>query len=300
MILDRKAKPWAYSCLAIFAIATVLYIVYARTHRGSVSGSTLPGLLFGAAGSLAIVIAMLLALRKRFRAMRIGRAYYWMQAHVWIGLLSYPLILFHAGGFVWHGPLASVLMWLLTIVYVAGIAGLLVQQSLPTKLLREVPAETIVEQMQQVLERLRAEAEAVMQPLLEQQRDHDLDVELTSGRLPGAAVATPALAAGRAVQDFYQAQIVRFLAEPFDSTLPLASDLSAQEAFHVLHTRVSPDLHLTLAKLQTVVDERRQLHRQRRLHLILHGWLLIHVPLSYALLILGAIHAVMAFRYSTP
>src|SRR2546423_7864233 len=143
MILDRKSKPWAYTCLAIFLIATTLFVIYARTHRGSISGSTVPGLLFGAAGSLAIVIAMLLALRKRFRAVRIGRAYHWMQAHVWIGLLRYPLILFYAGGFSWGGPLTSVLMWLFTIIYVAGILGLLLQQSLPSKLLFEVPGETV-------------------------------------------------------------------------------------------------------------------------------------------------------------
>ena len=30
---------------------------------------------------------------------------------------------------------------------------------------------------------------------------------------------------------------------------------------------------------------------------LLHGWLLVHIPLSYALLFLGACHAVMAVRF---
>jgi hypothetical protein len=30
---------------------------------------------------------------------------------------------------------------------------------------------------------------------------------------------------------------------------------------------------------------------------VLHGWLLVHVPLSYAVLLLGAAHAVIALRY---
>ena len=29
----------------------------------------------------------------------------------------------------------------------------------------------------------------------------------------------------------------------------------------------------------------------------MHGWLLVHVPLSMALLLLGAVHAVIALRY---
>jgi len=33
------------------------------------------------------------------------------------------------------------------------------------------------------------------------------------------------------------------------------------------------------------------------LHRWLHGWLLLHIPFSLALILLGAIHAVMALRY---
>jgi hypothetical protein len=33
------------------------------------------------------------------------------------------------------------------------------------------------------------------------------------------------------------------------------------------------------------------------MHHLLHGWLMLHVPLSLALLLLGCIHAFMALRY---
>jgi len=36
---------------------------------------------------------------------------------------------------------------------------------------------------------------------------------------------------------------------------------------------------------------------QERLHQWLHGWLLLHVPVSLALILLGAVHAVMALRW---
>jgi hypothetical protein len=299
MILDRKNKPWAIATLAAFLVALVLFIAYATTHRARMSGGSWPGLAFGFTGSAAMLVAMLLALRKRFRAVRMGKAYYWMQAHVWIGLLSYPLIVFHAGGFSWGGSLTQVLMWLFTIVFISGIVGLLIQQTLPTKLLREVPAETIYDQVQTVIAELREEAQDLVVPLLEQQEERALEAELTSGP---AALATIARAgvAGESLQKFYRELVVPFLAEPFDNRLTLASDLASQEAFHVLRTRLPADLYLSVAKLQTLVDERRQLHRQQRLHWWLHGWLLLHVPLSYAVVVLGIIHAIMAFRFTSP
>ena len=44
-------------------------------------------------------------------------------------------------------------------------------------------------------------------------------------------------------------------------------------------------------------EERRQLAAQERLQRWLHGWLLVHVPLSYALLLLSTVHAVQSVRY---
>jgi hypothetical protein len=49
--------------------------------------------------------------------------------------------------------------------------------------------------------------------------------------------------------------------------------------------------------LESICEEARQLERQEKLHHLLHGWLLIHIPLSYALLLLSAVHAVMTLRY---
>ena len=55
--------------------------------------------------------------------------------------------------------------------------------------------------------------------------------------------------------------------------------------------------HQALEDLENICEEERQLSRQRRLYHWLHAWLLVHVPLSLALLLLGGIHAVMALRY---
>ena len=67
--------------------------------------------------------------------------------------------------------------------------------------------------------------------------------------------------------------------------------------FRELRTALPPLLHPTVSELEATCEERRQLRDQKRLHHWLHGWLLVHVPLSLALLLLGAAHAIIALRY---
>jgi hypothetical protein len=49
--------------------------------------------------------------------------------------------------------------------------------------------------------------------------------------------------------------------------------------------------------LQAIVEERRQLLKQKKMHDILHGWLIVHVPISYGLMLISTFHAVYALRY---
>ena len=71
----------------------------------------------------------------------------------------------------------------------------------------------------------------------------------------------------------------------------------ARNAFAGLQTLLPVAAHATLNDLEEICDEPRQFVRQERLHRWLHGWLLVHIPISLAHMVLGAIHAVMALRY---
>lgn len=68
-------------------------------------------------------------------------------------------------------------------------------------------------------------------------------------------------------------------------------------AFAGLKTLLPAAAHGALSDLEEICDEARQLVRQEQLHRWLHGWLLVHIPLSLALIVLGAVHAVVALRY---
>ncbi len=130
MRIDRSHRPWAAVTLAALVTATAVYAIFAvRSPSGPRGGSAL-GLAFGIAGYALMLYAGLLGARKKVPVWRIGRAQTWMRGHLWLGLLSFPLILFH-GGFAFRGPLTAVLMLLFFIVIGSGIAGAALQHYLP-------------------------------------------------------------------------------------------------------------------------------------------------------------------------
>jgi hypothetical protein len=67
--------------------------------------------------------------------------------------------------------------------------------------------------------------------------------------------------------------------------------------FRSIRGAVAPEFYGVLDDLESICEEQRQLNLQTRLYHWLHAWLLVHVPLSIALLVLGGVHAVVALRY---
>jgi hypothetical protein len=96
---------------------------------------------------------------------------------------------------------------------------------------------------------------------------------------------------------FYAQELRGFLGRPGRRGQRLGNADKAKMAFAGLRALVPAAVHGTVSDLEEICDEARQLVRQERLHRWLHGWLLVHIPLSLALMLLGAVHAVMALRY---
>src|SRR5258707_12715884 len=89
-----------------------------------------------------MIYAAALGARKRVPTWRIGRAKAWMRGHLWLGLLSLPLILFH-GGFHFCGTLARALMWLLIITLASGGFGAGLQNLISRKMTGDGPVGTV-------------------------------------------------------------------------------------------------------------------------------------------------------------
>jgi hypothetical protein len=292
MLIDRSHRPWAIASAAILALALIAYIPYALGSTPPSGGSPL-GLTYGIAGFGAMVVVTLLALRKRFPIWRIGRTQSWMRAHLWLGALSFPLILLHAGFLFGHG-LTSVLMWLFAIVYVSGVFGAYLQHTMPRRIMREVPMETIYDEIAHVREQLLDEADTV--------------VADACGKLqvavPVAASGANALASVMRVgaddtaplRDFYTRDMRPFVEAP-SRAHPLADPTTASARFGKLRPLVPAALEPAIADLESLCEEERQLLRQERLHGLLHSWLVVHVPLSLVLMALAVVHIIMALRF---
>jgi hypothetical protein len=213
---------------------------------------------------------------------------------LWLGLLSLPIIFFHAG-FRFGGPLTSVLMVLVIIVVASGVFGATLQHYLPHMMTVQVPGETIFEQIDHVREQLVAEADRLVAAAT------GASESVPASPREGFALATQtvvALEEGTApLRNFYDREMRPFL-ESRGKRHQLLSDADrAHGAFEGLRTLLPAEVHETTKKLEAICEEERQLRRQSLLHHWLHSWLMLHIPLSFALLLLGCVHAITALRY---
>ena len=314
MRIDKTQRGWAIASLAMMVVFSGVFAIYAANSPDRPRGGSAIGLTFGVIGFGFMLFAALLGARKRVPTWRIGRAQAWMRGHLWLGLLSLPVILFH-GGFHFGGTLTSVLMWLLIITVVSGVFGAGLQHYLPRLMTTDVKLETIYDEIGNVRMLLREEAdrgvEALCGPLglaksakEEMQRAGGFSAArpmttAKSGATVAVAAETVVLTEEECapLRTFYLGEMRPFLEEPRRHGSRMSNADKAHSAFAGLRTLLPDGAQALVQDLEDICDEARQLVRQEQLHRWLHGWLLVHIPISLALILLGFVHAVMALRY---
>lgn len=362
MRINRAAHiPWVIFVVLATAATSLLYLANFHPERvpsgfrffGEIPpahatiGGTPLGVIFGAVSLGIFVFAALLGLRKKLPILRIGNVQRWLRAHIWLTLLTVPLILLHSG-FHLGGPMTTLLMGLYAVVMLSGIYGLILQHKMPTLMKERLPAEIVYEQIPNIRAQLSASAERLWKSYRRQ------PVKSTDERLPPRAAPTalstialpdvsihavlktpsaaekpmgggtirgtsvspaaitaadPAEAAGGddAVTDpasetllsqFIERQLLPYLNARRGGKFRLSNTREANETFRHLKLRVAASYRLRVDEMQGWCDERRLLDVQIRMQHWLHGWLFVHVPLSFLLLLLTAWHAfVTLFHY---
>ncbi len=289
MLIDSSHKRWiwATAVLAVAVLGSYLWL-NAMTPGGLTGGST-AGLWYGIFGSALMIFAGLLsALRRVPSWWWIGSRRTWLRGHIWLGLLSVLVILCHSG-FRLGGPLEQALWLVLGLTIASGIFGLVMQQVIPHQLMTRLPREAPYEQIPYICQVLRRRADVLADQI------KAIEVQVSQTNIMASQVG---MGAKVQFQQFYEKHIRPFLSEDVAQSALLASPLKAEEAFARL--RALPALRVArepLTQLQLLCDERRQLPEQERLHHWLHAWLLVHIPLSVMLLVLGVAHAVLALYY---
>jgi len=292
--------------MAILAVAVASYIPYSLRSPQGPRGGSFPGLIYCSVGFAFMLFAGLLGLRKKFPIWRIGRAQTWMRGHLWLGFVAFPLILLH-GGFHFGGLLTRVLLWMFILVFTSGLLGAALQHFMPRLHTAQLPMETIYEQIDRVRGQLVEEAQQVVDECCAA-----LEGEVSSATERQRAAAASAgaswdvtVASGMQVDEQASTELRRVLSSEIRPYLEktgrhgvrIADAPVAAALFRQLRVLLPSTIHSHAGAPENICEEKRQLDNQSRLHKILHGWLLVHVPLSYALLLLGAWHAVVALRF---
>jgi hypothetical protein len=290
--IDRTHRSWLVASLILLGMSLVLYASFRVPSTNGSMGGTAAGLAFGSIGFAFMIFAALLGARKRVPVYRFGRAQSWMRGHLWLGLLSLPIILLHSGFRYGHG-LTAWLMTLLIAVVLSGVFGAALQHYMPRVMTREVTMETIYEEIGHVRAQLMEEAGELIQQAAGGQKQAAAEPDAPDSSAAAVAVVDEA----GPLRNFYEQELKPFLENPSAHGSALGDAARAHNAFAQLRTLVPPPLHTAIEDLEGICEEERQLTLQSQLHVWLHGWLLLHIPLSLALLLLGAIHAVMALRY---
>jgi hypothetical protein len=374
-IFNRSHVPWLIFVVLATIAASWIYIgnfhprrlpagfglppwlVQKTSEHRSVGGTPL-GLTYGAIAFAIFIFATLFSVRKRVVLWRLGTLQRWMRSHIWLTLLTIPLVLFHSG-FRLGGPMTTLLIALYVIVMVSGIYGLALQHQMPRIMKERLPAETVFEQIPHIREQVVIAAEKMrdsFKPSPPKRTDAGAPAPspvktVTSGSTPMAstvgdistptaraktvvgstiiaapvnpsppvaaggkettsaapsptsvAPAKPAAAEGDAdseavLVEFLERQVLPYLRATRGERFRLGNSRFSDDTFRFVKLRVAELYRARVEEIQAWCDERRMLDLQTKLHHWLHGWLFVHVPISFLLLMLTAWHAFVTLFY---
>lgn len=298
MRIDQTHRRWFWASIIIVAVAAIAYIPYNHYTIGGARGGTVMGIIYGSVGFGFMLFAGLLSLRKKFPVWRMGRTSTWMRGHLWLGLISYPLIFFHSAFSFGKGTLTWWMMLLFTIVILSGILGAVLQHYMPKMMTQQVPYETIYAEIPRIRGQLLDEADFKV-------------AEVTGVTMSDTAMAAAGTTSGgvlvtvvqmeddvrNELTKFYDDEMRPYIEHEGHHNYPIADRTTSAALFVSLKTRLPEVIHPVVTDLESICEEKRELDHQLRLHRLMHGWLFIHVPLSLALLLMGAFHAFVALRY---
>ncbi len=213
--------------------------------------------------------------RKKLSVIPLGTSAFWLQLHIYAGFSAIVLFLAHIGLRIPDGMFETTLAAVFAIVAASGLYGLYLSRTIPQKL-SQVSSEVVYERVP-VLRRELAQSAT----------------QLAFDSVNATHATT--------VAEFYAAKLNGFFAQPrgiWYAAFPnsrrrraLMSELSHMERFFSdAEKKVSE-------KLFGLIRKKDDLDYQFALQHKLRLWLVVHGVFSVALLLLGIVHAITAWRY---
>lgn len=231
--------------------------------------------LAGYGAFLAMLVPYVHIVRRCFRY-RSGLAMrFWLRLHIGASYVAFALVLVHSRGRA-DNALTLALVWLTWIVMVSGVVGYYGQKLLYVLLPHIVSREL-------GMERLEPERAALLKAA------DDLHKKKEMQQAP------------EMLRAFCDAAIQDCLAPPFSLLAWLRprarAMLLSQNSYERAYSFGDDKQRAVVASIWRLVEARRQMNLEYRLHQLGRSWLVIHGPAAWALLVLMTEHFVMSIWY---
>lgn len=200
----------------------------------------------------------------------------WLQLHLYLGLFTGLVFLIHLR---WHWPqgwFEAILALMFLGVTLSGLFGWWLSRTLPKRLTTaggEVPFERI--------------------PVIRRSLQLQAEKLIVSGIVPANAAT---------LADFYAARLADFFSGPANFRSHLVG--SRRPLNHLLGQMAEVDRFINasekkiVAELTELVRQKDMLDFHRAAQLVMKGWLFVHIPLTYGLLVFSVAHVVIIYSFS--
>jgi len=254
-------------CLLIAIVACNRLLINTLNYASYITGWTLFSL---------IILLTAYQLRKKLSMLPLGSTAIWLQFHIYLALLTFPIFLIHINMVAPNSLFEYILAGLFLGVFFSGITGLFFSRILPS-CLNTRGEEIQYARIPLFISQLREEVENLVFESLAQS-----DTTL----LP----------------DFYMNKLVSFFDKPkhflshlLQSRRPRRRLLQMiRDAERFLDEREKKVMLQIEARVKTKDD----LDYQYALQATLKLWLFVHIPLTYSLLIISLVHMLDVMRFT--
>ena len=250
----------ALSWLVLAVLDVVLY------DTAFLSGWTLAGLL---------VLLSAFNTRKKLPFLALGTGASWLQFHIYAGIFSAVLFCYHVEFRIPNGALEITLAVLFMIVSASGVVGLVLTRTLPPRLTTR--GETVLfDRIPALIAELRQETEDLVVQSVE-------ETNTTT------------------VANFYMERLAWFFRGPRHGISHFL--LSDRPRRALLEEVVALERYGTsreiefLEMLSKRIELKSDLDFRYALQAVLKGWLFVHIPATYSLLLLAVVHVIVVHAF---
>jgi hypothetical protein len=213
--------------------------------------------------------------RKKLPFLPLGTAALWLQLHIYVGLVAVFAFGLHVSWRLPRGIFEAILAVLFVTVAASGVVGLILSRVLAPRMTTR-GGEVLWDRIGRMRSMLGREAERLALECL-------------------AKTESPAIA------EYYLRRLRPFFARPrnffhhlFQSRRPrqvLAAEIDAQRRY------LNDAEREYIAQVEQCVLAKDDLDYQFALQATLKGWLFVHVPLTYALIVFAAAHVLLVYSF---